>query len=90
MLFHEVSAGLARSAVGDWTVQSMRVGRMTALRKAEGVRGTVARDVVSSHMSRMVAQQFDALMPLNLDGGAPVISFARMFHGRPSPDLCEE
>ena len=50
---------LAQAVAPDAATQAMRLGRLTALRKADGgIRGIVANDVVRRLVSRTITQQF--------------------------------
>ena len=53
-----VAEGFSRGVVPDSTVQILRVGRMTALRKKDGgVRGIVVGEVIRRLVARTIAQQ---------------------------------
>ena len=57
-LFLKVAERLARADVPGAIVSVIRMGRMTALRKADGgVRGIVAGDVIRRLVARTIAQQ---------------------------------
>ena len=57
-LFFKLAERLARGEVSDVIIQTIRMGRMTALRKAGGgVRGIVAGDIVRRLVARTMAQQ---------------------------------
>ena len=56
-LFFKLAERLAREEVPDVIIQTIRMGRMTALRKAgSGVRGIVAGDIVRRLVARTMAQ----------------------------------
>ena len=53
-----MAESLARAEVPDAVTQTIRMGRMTALRKPSGgVRGIVAGDIISRLVARTMAQQ---------------------------------
>ena len=57
-LFFKMAESLARAEVPDAVTQTIRMGRMTALRKPSGgVRGIVAGDIIRTLVARTMAQQ---------------------------------